>query len=117
MKMIIRKDSYPTQQVEKMRDGDGVVTIERLLTPEELYDKGRLYAILTLPPGASIGYHVHEGEMESFYVISGKAEYNDNGETVTLMPGDTSLTAADEGHSIRSIGDTDLALLAQILYK
>ena len=115
--MIKRKDSYPTQQLEKMRDGDGVVTIERLLTPEELYDKGRLYAKIILPPGASIGYHVHEGEMESFYVISGKAEYDDNGETTTLLPGDTTLTQAGEGHSIRSIGDTALELIAQILFE
>ena len=115
--MIKRKASYPTQRYEKMRDGEGFVTIERLLTPEELYEKGRLYAKIIIEPGCSIGYHVHEGEMESFYIISGEAETNDNGETVTLLPGDTTLTLSGEGHSIKSIGETPLEMLALILFK
>jgi len=115
--MVKRKESYTAERVDNMRGGDGSVIVERLLTPEELYEKGRLYAILTLEPGASIGYHIHEGEMESFYLVSGKAEYIDGDETVTLTPGDTTLTLSGDGHSVRSIGDTALVLVAQILYK
>ena len=114
--MVKRKESYTAERVERMRDGDGAVIIERLLTPEELYEKGRLYATLTLEPGSSIGYHIHEGEMESFYVVCGKAEYIDGDKTVTLMPGDTTLTRSGEGHSVKSIGDTALVVVAQILY-
>lgn len=115
--MVKRKGSYAPERIERMREGDGTVLVERLLTPEELYEKGRLYAILTLHPGASIGYHIHENEMESFYIVSGKAEYLDGNETVTLHPGDTALNKSGDGHSVRSIGDTDLVLVAQILYK
>jgi len=115
--MVKKKGSYAPERVDNMRSGDGFVTVERLLTPEELYDKGRLYAILTLEPGSSIGFHLHEGEMESFYVVGGKAEYLDGDETVTLTPGDTTLTLSGDGHSVRSIGDTALVLVAQILYK
>ena len=100
-----------------MRGGEGVVTIEELLTPAELYEKGRLFAKLTLPPGASIGYHVHEGEMESFYIISGEAEYSDNGEIVSLEPGDTALTLSGESHSIKSTGNVPLELIAIIIYE
>jgi len=115
--MIKRKSSYPTETMENARGGEGIVTFEKLLMPEEIYDKGRLFAKLTLPPGASIGHHVHDGEMESFYVLSGKAEYMDDTELVTLLPGDTSLTISGEGHGIKSIGDTPLELIALILYK
>ena len=115
--MIKRKGSYTPERVDNMRAGDGFVTIERLLTPEELYEKGRFYAIMTLEHGSSIGYHVHEGEMESFYVIAGEAEYIDDGETVRLHPGDTTLTRSGEKHSIRSVGDVPLVVVAQILYK
>ena len=115
--MIKRNGSYPTDNIEKMRGGDGVATIEHLLTPDELYGKGRLFAAITLPPGASIGAHVHDGEMETFHVLSGVAEYGDGIEAATLMPGDTTLTQSGEGHSVKSVGDTPLKLLALILYK
>ena len=115
--MVKRKADYSIEHVEKMRDGDGVVSVERLLMPEELYEKGRLFAKLTMAPGASIGPHVHEGELESFFVLSGKAEYIDNEELTTLLPGDTTLTKSGEMHSIKSIGDTPLEVIALILYK
>jgi len=115
--MIKRKSSYAVETIENMRGGDGAVTIEKLLTPDEMYQKGRLYAKITLLPGSSIGYHLHEGEMESFYVISGDAEYQDCDETVTLRQGDTALTLSGEGHSIKCIGDNPLEIIAQILFQ
>jgi len=115
--MIKRKSSYPITRNEKMRGGEGVAIIESLLTPAELYEKGRLYAKITLEPGSSIGHHMHEGEMETFHIISGVAELVDNGETVTLTVGDTALTQSGESHSVKSIGDTPLEIIALILYK
>jgi len=115
--MVKRNGSYPTEIMEKMRGGDGSAIIERPLTPDELYEKGRLFAVITLEPGSSIGYHVHEGEMETFFILSGEAEYSDGVETVILFPGDTTLTLSGEGHSVRCAGDATLKLLALILYK
>jgi len=115
--MVKRKASYPITRNEKMRGGEGVAIIESLLTPAELYEKGRLYAKITLEPGSSIGHHVHEGEMESFHIISGEAEFYDNGETVKLTSGDTSLTQSGEEHSVKSVGDTPLEMIALILFK
>jgi len=115
--MVKRKSSFPVQQKERMRDGEGIVTIENLLSPAEIYEKGRLFAKMTLDPGSSIGYHVHEGEMETFCIISGMAEFFDNGEIVTLLPGDVALTPNGEGHSIKSIGDTPLEMIAVILFE
>jgi len=114
--MIKRKSSYPIQQNENMRGGDGVVKIEHLLTPEEMNEKGRLYAKITLEPGCSIGYHVHKGEMESFYIICGEAEVSDNGEIVTVSAGDTILTQSETGHSVKNSGSAALEMIAQILY-
>ena len=115
--MVKKKSSYPVQHNEKMRGGDGIVIVENLLAPAELYEKGRLYAKITLNPGTSIGYHVHEGEMESFHVISGEAEYSDNGEIVTISPGDTTLTLSGEGHSIKNTSNAPFEMIAQILFE
>jgi len=115
--MIKRKDSYETKINENMRGGDGSAKIEQLLTPDELNNKGRLFAKITLEPGSSIGSHVHEGEMESFFVVRGEAEYDDNGETVTLCTGDTTHTPSGKGHAVKSIGNEPLELIALILFE
>jgi len=115
--MVKRKDNYTVQRNENMRDGEGVVVIEHLLTPEEMYEKGRLFAKLSLEPGCSVGYHVHEGEMESYHIVKGEAELSDNGEIVKVFAGDTVLTKSDEGHSIKCTGNSTLEIIALILYK
>jgi len=55
--------------------------------------------------------------MESFFVINGEAEYNDNGETVIIYPGDTTHTPSGEGHSVKSVGNEPLELIALILFE
>ena len=115
--MVKRNKNYPVETKENMRGGEGIVAIENLLSPDELYNKGRLFAKITVAPGDSIGYHVHEGEMEAFYIISGEAEMSDNGETVILSAGDTILTLNGEGHSVKSVGASALEMIALILYK
>jgi len=115
--MVKRKGSYPVMERENMRGGEGVVKIEELLTTAEIYDNGRLYGKITLEPGASIGAHVHEGEMEGFYIICGEAELYDNGEIVRLFPGDTSLNISGEEHALKNVGDTTLEVIALVLNK
>ena len=114
--MIKRNTDYTIQKNENMRGGDGIVTVEHLLTPEELYNKGRLYARIIIEPGCSIGQHVHEGEMESYYIIRGEAEVNDNGETVRVSAGDCVLTVDGEGHSIKNIGNDTLEFIGLIIF-
>ena len=115
--MVKRKADYTVQRNENMRGGDGHVVIENLLTSGEMYEKGRLYAKITLEPGCSIGHHIHEGEMESYYIITGKAEVSDNGEIVTVNAGDSVLTKSGESHSIKNSGNSPLEFMALILYK
>jgi len=114
--MIKRKNEYTVQQNENMRGGEGTVVIKHLLTPEELYEKGRLYAVLVLEPGCSVGSHIHEGEMESYYIVKGEAEVSDNGNLQTVSAGDSVLTRNGEEHSIKNIGTDTLEVMALIIY-
>ncbi len=112
--MIRRNGTYKSEERTAMRGGDGSVKIEHFWSPEtELKSATRMFARLTLKPGSSIGFHRHDGEEEVFVVLQGKAEADDNGTTVTLLPGDTILTG-DAGHAIRSVGTEDLVLVAVI---
>ena len=114
--MVKRKSSYEVQIAENLRGGDGSVKMDHLLNKEELNNKGRLYAKLTLEPGCSVGFHIHENEMESYTILSGEAEYDDNGEAVKLYPGDTTHTAPGEGHAIKNSGNIPLEFNALILF-
>jgi len=101
-----------------MYGGDGNVKVLHMLNgPDEMMGKGRLFAHLVVEPGCSIGYHVHEGEAETFYFLRGLGEVNDNGELKTVRPGDVAHTYAGEGHAVKNIGDEPLEFVALILYK
>ena len=100
---------------EKMRDGEGVVTIKHLFQEGDLQGKVRLTAKITLPVGASIGFHRHDQEEEIFYVVSGQGRFNDDGDWKTIQPGDAMVTGGGKGHSVANDGSQPLVLLAVIL--
>ena len=115
--MIRKADEFRIEYKEHMRDGDGTVQLTHFITgPEELEDKGRLFAKITLNPGCSIGYHVHEKDAELFYILKGTATYSDNGTIVTLHPGDVAICETGHGHSIANQGTEDLEFIALIVY-
>ena len=116
--MIRKKEECTIDCREHMRDGNGTVQITNFInSQEEVNDKGRLFSHMTLTPGTSIGYHVHETDSELFYILRGAAEYNDNGTMAELLPGDIALCPAGTGHGIACKGDETLELVALILYK
>ena len=86
-----------------------------LATKAEMYDHARLFSIVTLKPGCSIGYHIHEQETEYYYILSGEAVVSDNGTEVTMLPGDLMSTGNGDGHSIENRSDKDMAFLALIV--
>ena len=101
---------------EKMRGGNGIVEITNFATPEELNNKGRLFANITLKPGCSIGYHVHEKDSELFYIMKGEALYNDNGAECKVSAGDVTICPAGAGHAIANNGEETVEICAVIVY-
>ena len=115
--MIRKPEEFRIEYKEHMRDGDGTVQLTHFITgPEELNDKGRLFAKITLNPGCSIGYHVHEGDAELFYILKGTAEYNDAGEIRTVTAGDVTICPTGTGHGIANKTDEVVELVAVIVY-
>ncbi|MCF7853672.1 MAG: cupin domain-containing protein [Candidatus Pacebacteria bacterium] len=113
--MIRRDGSYDTDVREKMRGGEGAVKIEHLWKKDELKGRTRLCARLTLPPGATIGYHKHEDEEEVFYVVSGAGLVEEGDESRKVNAGDTILTGNGAGHAVEAVGDQPLVMLALIV--
>ena len=115
--MIRRADECTIEYREHMRDGDGTVKLTGFISgPEELNGKGRMFSKITLEPGCSIGFHVHENDSELFYFLRGEGEYSDNGELCTVTAGDVTICPAGTGHSIANKGTEILELIAVIVY-
>ena len=114
--MIKKAADLKTEYREHMRDGNGTVELTSFATPAELNDKGRLFANITLNPGCSIGYHIHENDSELFYLMKGQVLYNDNGVECTLTAGDVMICPAGTGHSIANNGTEVAEVCAVIVY-
>ena len=115
--MIKRGNECKVEYREHMRDGNGTVQITNFIDgPADLNEKGRMFSRLTLRPGCSIGYHVHEKDSELFYIIKGTGIYSDNGEEKTVTEGDVTLCPAGTGHGIANNSDSVLEIIAVIVY-
>ena len=115
--MIRKAQECKVEYKEHMRDGDGTVQLTSFIAgPDDLNGKGRLFSRITLNPGCSIGYHVHEGEAELFYIMKGTAEYNDGGELKTVTAGDVTICPPGTGHGIANRSDEVTEVVAVILY-
>lgn len=111
--MITRKSERIIDSREQMRGGNGTA----LLSPisKELPENARLFSEIRLSPGASIGYHVHENETELFLFLEGEGRVMDDDQEVLVHPGDSMATPNGHGHSLESIGTTDLVIVAVII--
>lgn len=100
-----------------MFGGIGTIEFLNILTEEQLNGKCRVYAKVTVPPHCSIGYHVHNGDSESYYVLSGKGILDDNHEnTVEMLPGNDYYTPDGKGHGVVNDHDEPLEMMALIIY-
>lgn len=114
--MIRRAKDCLVEHREHMRDGNGTVHITNFASIEELNSKGRLFSRITLNPGCSIGFHIHEGDSELFYVMKGEAEYNDNGTVCTVSAGDVMICPNGTGHGVANNGEDVVEIIAVIVY-
>ena len=94
-----------TEVVKNMCGGDGEVKIKRILNEKQLNGKCGLYSEVTIEPGSSLGYHEHHGESETYYIISGRGEYDD----MTYTPNGC-------GHALKRLGDEPVVFMALIIF-
>lgn len=114
--MIRHETEFMISTVENPKCGYGSMEKKQLLSEEELLNKGRIFAELTIHPNSCLGYHEHTGDYEAYYIISGQGEYNDNGVLEQVSVGDLCFVRCGEGHGLKNTGDNDLHVIALVLY-
>lgn len=104
------------KRIEKnLCGGEGEVVLDDIDSAKNISEKCALFAIVTIPQNSSLGYHEHHGECETYYIISGIGEYDDNGVKRTVKEGDVTVTPSGMGHALKNIGVEPVKFLAVII--
>lgn len=111
---MITRNSEQAHSIREFMRG-GKKHVEHTQLSAALPEHVRIFNILTLIPGASIGYHVHEGETELFYFLEGNGRVQDDDRFFDVSAGDSMATFSGHGHGVENTGDTNLVLLAVIV--
>ena len=82
---------------------------------DELPGKCRLFGVITIPAGASIGVHEHVGECEMFYILQGEPVTIDDASEYTAHPGDCILTHSGHRHGVKNPGAEPVVMVANIV--
>jgi mannose-6-phosphate isomerase-like protein (cupin superfamily) len=112
---LVRKSSeMDTIQHESMRGGTGTVSMKEIVEKNEL-NHSRLFSLVTVPIGGSIGRHEHINETEYYYILSGNGAVGEGSGEIEVLPGDMVVTGNGDSHSIRNSGSKSLEFLAVIM--
>lgn len=115
--MIKRSHELKRQVKKDFLGGKGEVELIHFLDKEDASGKGRLFSKSMLPPGSSIGFHVHSGDFENYYILKGRARVTENdGSKHYLEAGDVMFTPNGSGHAIENVGEENLEYIALILF-
>ena len=102
---------------EKMAGGVGTVSCLYAFTRDKALAEHatKEMGVLTIPPGASIGYHKHDVNEDSYTVVSGTGIFKDSdGKEYEVGPGDMSVIRPGQSHGIINNGNVPLVLISVI---
>lgn len=76
-----------------------------------------MFSKVTVPPGIHTRYHQHVGNYEVYYILSGEAEYIDNGTRRRVKAGDVTYTADGEWHGFDNSGGKEPLVFIAVIIK
>lgn len=72
---FIRRNGETAPIYKEMFGGPGEAEMHRiLLGADEMSGKGRLFNHIVLHPGCGFGWHVHDGDSETYYILRGEGD-------------------------------------------
>lgn len=73
------------------------------------------YAKVLLKPGMEVHRHQHIGESESYFILSGRGIFDDNGTMIEIKKGDITFTPDGHYHNLINNGNEMLEFMALII--
>jgi len=114
--VYLTKDAIKVDR-EKMGGGVGTVNCVFAFTRDKAPAEHAVkeIGVLTIPPGASIGYHKHETNEDAYIVASGTGVFKDaDGKDYNVGPGDMTVIRMGQMHGITNNGQVPLVIVAII---
>ena len=103
---------------EHLQGGKGGAFVHTIVPEEELYNCGRMYAKIVLDPGATVGWHRHEGETEPYYIQEGNGIFiDDDGSRNEVGPGDICTILPGQCHSLENPSETEALTFIALIYR
>ena len=99
---MIRRKNERIHETKQAFGGMGMLEADRILNDAD--------------ENCEVGWHVHQGDGEVYYILKGRGEYSDNDTLTTLEAGDVAFCPSGEGHSILNRDDETLEMIALVLY-
>ena len=112
--MIKTKQQIEIKEVANEQGGK-LMSLAGLKDFEGVNPKLNMYSRVTLYPGQEVGYHLHDGNSEIYYILSGKGVYDDNGEKIDVEEGTVTFTPSGSSHGLKNTGDDVLEFIALIV--
>src|ERR1035438_9419000 len=112
----MRLDRALLRPVTAMNGGKGAVQYRRALDPSVFYTAWSYVHHLVLPPGSSVGPHMHHEVAEFYYVMQGEGTASVGGgrgapETAPIKEGDAIPIQLGEVHSFENTGSAPLEFM------
>ncbi|MCR5060992.1 MAG: cupin domain-containing protein [Saccharofermentans sp.] len=107
--MVIDYNAIEWKENPEFKGGKGVFFNKAVVDGNGKMMMGRL------TPGSSIGYHTHEGNAETIYIISGSGIELSDGVECPAVPGNVHYCADGHSHSLMNCSESeDLVFFAVI---
>lgn len=113
--MIKRKEQMNIRKAEKVFGGQGQLEFLDLFEKDETQGFTRIFSIVSLEEGSSIGPHTHKGEAEIYFLLEGSAQTLYEGQWIDIEKGDGVFTPEGKEHAIRNPHKEKVRLLAVII--
>jgi len=111
---VMTVSAFQTLSKEKAAGGQGVLTGKYAFTRDHALPQQAIREIswLTLPPGASIGYHPHAANEDAYIIVSGTGIFKDaDGKDYPVGPGDVTIVRKGGSHGLSNSGSVPLVFL------
>lgn len=90
--------------------------INPIINEKEFFGRGRLFAHVRLEKGKAVDWHTHTGEIEYYYIISGRGIFTNSDKSVQMVAAhDVCTMTLGGGHAIRQAGEEPLEFIALII--